>query len=333
MMTFVDRNNRPDSRRRSTRGRRVRSSTNVKATSNAVPTTHDTTTVVDDHDWSGPSDTPYMRRPRPAPPRTKPGTSKPTSVGGAQALEEERPERHRQDPDRQVDEEDPPPAEVGDQEPAEHRSDRRRQGGRHREDAGGADALGRWEDPVEHRHADRRHHPATGALDDPEHDELGDVLRQPTEHRSEGEDDDGDEQHPFAAEAVAQPPRGGDEDGQAHQVGDDDAVDGRRRNVEVTPDRGQSHVHDGDVHDVHEHRRHEDDTDHDLLIESWYSHRPALLSVRVGRSGDGVANGRHHCSAPTPTLGAGGETPVHAGRRRPTCRPPVPDFQQDQLLT
>ena len=38
-------------------------------------------------------------------------------------------------------------------------------------------------------------------------DQLGHVLGQPAEGRADGEDDDGREQHPLAAEAVAQPAR------------------------------------------------------------------------------------------------------------------------------
>ena len=33
-------------------------------------------TPVDDHPWSGPSEMPYIKRPSPMPPSTKPGTSK-----------------------------------------------------------------------------------------------------------------------------------------------------------------------------------------------------------------------------------------------------------------
>ena len=35
-----------------------------------------TTTAGDDHDWSGPSDTPYINSPSPAPPSRNPGTSR-----------------------------------------------------------------------------------------------------------------------------------------------------------------------------------------------------------------------------------------------------------------
>ena len=96
------------------------------------------------------------------------------------------------------------------------------------------------EDAEEHGHPDGCHHPAAGALQDPEGHELGHVLGQPAEHRTDGEDDDGREQHPLAAEAVTEPAGRGNEHGQADEVGDDDAVDGCRRDVEVATDRGQA---------------------------------------------------------------------------------------------
>ena len=220
-----------------------------------------------------------MRRPRPAPPRTKPGTSRRPALLVPMRSRNSAPKvtaaipsgRLTKNTHRQL-------KSVTRNPPSTGPSAGRHRGG-HGEDAGGADTLGRREDPVEHRHADRRHHAAAGALDHPEHDELGHVLRQAAEHRSESEDDDGDEKHPLAAEAVAEPARRGDEDRQAHQIGDDDAVHRGWRNVEVTADRGQGHVDDRDVHDVHEHRRHEHRTDHELLAESGCCHRPALPSA------------------------------------------------------
>ena len=95
------------------------------------------------------------------------------------------------------------------------------------------------------------------------------------------EDDDGGQEDPLAAEAVSQPSRRRDEDGQAHQIGDHDAVDGGGGDVEVAADGGERDVHDRDVHDVHEHRRHEHDADGDLLIHADDGHDslPVLRSA------------------------------------------------------
>ena len=74
--------------------------------------------------------------------------------------------------------------------------------------------------PVQHRHPDRHHQSAAGSLHDPEQHELSEALGRPAQGRRAGEDHDGDQQHPPAAEAVAQPARGRYEHGQADQVGD-----------------------------------------------------------------------------------------------------------------
>ena len=194
-----------------------------------------------------------------------------------------------------VDEEDPAPREVGDQEPAEHRPHGGGHGGPEGEDAGRPHPLGRREDPVEHGHADRGHHAAARTLNDPEDDELRVVLGQAAERRAHREDDDGGEQDALAAESVAQPARRRDEDGQAHQVGDDDAVDGRGRDVEVAADGGQRDVHDGDVHDVHEHGGDEHDADDDLLIHAGDSH---VLFRFFGLAGEAQRSTREHRARP-----------------------------------
>ena len=53
----------------------VRSSTKTNTTSRTLPATQVAMTSGDDQDLSGPSEMPYMSRPRPAPPRTNPGRS------------------------------------------------------------------------------------------------------------------------------------------------------------------------------------------------------------------------------------------------------------------
>ena len=238
-------------------------------------------------------------------------------------LQEEEPEEHGHDADRHVHEEHPAPREVGDQEAAEHGPDGGRQGGAEGDEAGGPDPLGGREDPVEHGHADRRHHAAARALHDAEQHQLGHVLGQTAQGRADGEDDDRGQEHAFAAEAVAQPTRRRDEDGQAHEIGDHDPVDGGRGDVEVAADGGQRDVHDRDVHDVHEHRRHEHDADGDLLIHAGDGHVLFRLSaLRVQR-----VTGRGQCPhgpvAPS-TLCA---RPVSAGGRRGRRRTgPPPAF-------
>ena len=207
----------------------------------------------------------------------EPRQVEPAGVDRAGALQVQRTEDHRGNADGEVDEEDPAPRQARHQEATEHRPERRRHRRRKGQDAGGPHTLRRWEDPVEHGHAHRRHHPATRALDDPEDDELRHVLRQPAEDRAQREHDDGGEQHALAAEAVAQPTGGGDEDREADQIRDDDTVDGGGGDMEIAADGGQGHVDDRDVHDVHEHRRHEHGPHGDLLVQTQYCHVPILF--------------------------------------------------------
>ena len=176
-----------------------------------------------------------------------------------------------------------------------------------------------WEDPVEHGHPDRGHHAAARALHDTEEHQLGHVLGQAAQCRAEGEDDDGGEQDPLAAEAVAQPARRRDEHGQADQVGDHDAVHGGRRNVEVASDGGERDVHDRDVHDVHEHRRHEHDADGDLLVHASDGHVLFRFDgLRAKRVGDGRRRATAPpCCAPRPYA----LVPAVPRRPRPSPRP------------
>jgi hypothetical protein len=87
--------------------------------------------------------------------------------------EEERAERERERPQRHVHVEDPSPGQLGDQQAADDRAERRRQRRRHGQDARRADPFGRREGAEQHREPDRGHHPAADALQHPEDLELG----------------------------------------------------------------------------------------------------------------------------------------------------------------
>ena len=181
-------------------------------------------------------------------------------------------EDHGGDPDRHVDVEHPAPGQVGNEQTANHGTQRRRQRGRHDHDAGGAHPLGRRKRPVQHGHAHRHHQPAAGALDDPEEDQLAEAAGRPAQGGCPGEQHDRDQQHPPAAETVAQPPGRRNENRQADQIGDGHGGHGVGPDVELAPDRRQGHVDDRHVHDVHEHRRHEDRADGHLLVDAFTQH-------------------------------------------------------------
>ena len=255
-----------------------------------APLTQVAMTTVDDQDWSGPSEMPYIKSPSPAPPSTKPGTSKRPASIASTFCRKSAPKTTATMPIGHVDEEHPAPGEVGDQEAAQHRSDRGGHGGAEGEDAGRPHPLGRREDPVEHGHPDGGHHAAARTLDDAEQHQLGHVLGHAAQRRADGEDDDGGQEDPLATEAVSQPARRRDEDGQAHQVGDHDTVDSGGGDVEVAADGGERDVHDRDVHDVHEHRRHEHDADGDLLIHARDGHVLFRFSRSAGAAGTGLVS-------------------------------------------
>ena len=201
------------------------------------------------------------------------------------------------------------------------------------------------EDAVEHGHADGSHHSAARPLNDPEGHELADVLGQTAQPGPHGEHHDGDQEHPFPTEVVTEPPRRRDEDGQAHQVGDDDAVDGGRGDREVAADRGQGDVHDRDVHDAHEHGRDEHGADGELLAHASFGHvfsgwtlgRVLVQVQKLGqvRSEPGAKAAVAVDSAPRPYALARPDRPrarpaVTLGWRVPNLRP-VPTRGREEL--
>ena len=110
-------------------------------------------------------------------------------VGGLRliGLEHDQREDERDDPDRQVDEEDPAPGRVVDQPAAEDRAQDRRDQHRHAEHAHHAAHAVRTGLLGHDRH-DRRHdHPAADALQDAEQDQRARAPRQARQHRSERE--------------------------------------------------------------------------------------------------------------------------------------------------
>ncbi len=154
--------------------------------------------------------------------------------------------------DRSVDEEDPVPRHGVDEDAAEHRPDRRRD---HR-DAEHADrglgAIFERVGAVQHRRADRRDEAGADALQDTEHDQLLEGLRQPAGERRDDERDQRQREHPFGAEPVAEPAGGRDHGGVGEQVADGDPLDVGGRHAEVLRHRRQGDVDHRAVDDRHE---------------------------------------------------------------------------------
>ena len=147
----------------------------------------------------------------------------------------------------QVDQEDPVPAQVL-HHPAAHRGADQRA-----EQAGDGDKA---HDPHQfrariglehHQPADGQHQGTTQALDDPCADQLVESAGQGAEQRAETEQQDGAEKDFFGAEAVGDPPRGRDQQGDGEHVGNDHTLHAQRVFVEVAGHVGQGGVEDGAV--------------------------------------------------------------------------------------
>ena len=95
------------------------------------------------------------------------------------------------------------------------------------------------------------------------------AVREAAERRGYGEDDDRGQQDAPAAEPVAQPARGRDENCEADQVRDDDGVRPRcGRRLKSRPIVGRATLTIVTSMTEHEHRHHEDDSYRDLLTYS-----------------------------------------------------------------
>ena len=110
----------------------------------------------------------------------------------------------RQQAERQVDVEDPAPAELVDDEATEQRAEHRREAEDAAEETLVAAALARWDDVADDGDGGDDEAAAAEALDDAEGDQLGQVLRHAAQPRADEEDDHGRLQHDAAAVDVAE---------------------------------------------------------------------------------------------------------------------------------
>ncbi|MNH00129.1 hypothetical protein D3C79_593150 [compost metagenome] len=188
---------------------------------------------------------------------------------------------HRQgeNPQRQIDIEDPAPGEMLHQPPAEQRPDHRRQAKHPAEQPLIAPAIGRWDHVAHHRHGHYQQTAATQSLQCPHQDQLRHVLRQSAQHRTEQKHHDGDLQHDLAAEQIAELAIQRHHDGRGQQIGRHDpgqilqpaelADDGRQRGRDDgLIERRQQH---------HQQQRGEQQTDRGRLFR-----RPAAIFVACG---------------------------------------------------
>ena len=197
-----------------------------------------------------------------------PAASKRRWPSSARALrdEAERQEQHQR-PDGDVDEEDPLPAEVLRQDPAEEHA---RRGARAPERAPdpqrlvalGALAKGRRHDREGGRRDDRRAEALHGARADQDVGAVG----EPAGKRGEREDDEPDDEDQPPPEQVGHPAAEQEEAAEGDRVGGDHPLHGLLGDVEVDLDRRNRDVHDRDVENGHEERGADDREDQPAAV-------------------------------------------------------------------
>ena len=168
-------------------------------------------------------------------------------------LQQDRREDEARHADRDVDEEDPGPAEHGREHAAEQDA---RRGAEAADRAPHAErdvplaALG--EGHRQDRERRRRDHRRAEALNGARRDQRRLGPRQAGEERGEREHDEPGEKDPPAPEQVGRAAAEEQEAPEHERVGADDPLQVLLREPEVDLDRGQCHVHDCDVQDDHE---------------------------------------------------------------------------------
>jgi hypothetical protein len=204
------------------------------------------------------------------------------------------------DGDGNVDEEDPPPRGVVDDESTDDRPEDRAQENRDADERQHAAGLLRTRALRHQREADGDQHPAAEALEDPAADQLADRRREPTQRRPGTEETDRDEPDPLGSEALVHPPRERDDNRQRQQIGGRDPLHRGQRGAEVSRQPVQRHVDDRGVERGHHEADGDDRADDERLT---------VEAEVVGRRG-GAADGH----SPHPS------TPASAGRSSNNCR-------------
>jgi hypothetical protein len=164
-------------------------------------------------------------------------------------------EREHERADGDVDEEDPLPAGVSREDPAEEHA------------GGGAAAAHCSPDPErlvplgsllesggDDREGGRRHDRRAEPLHGARRDEDSGRAREAADQGGEREERQADEEHPLAAEDVAGTPAEQQEAAEGDCVGSDHPLQAGLREVQATPDRRQRDVDDRDVEHRHEER-------------------------------------------------------------------------------
>ena len=156
------------------------------------------------------------------------------------------------DSDRHVDPEDPVPGAELDHGAADERAERDGDPADPRPDAERETALLRREGVGQQRQRQRRHDRAADALQRAGRDQHAHVGRQRRSGRGDGEQEDPEDEHALAAEAVAERGAGQQQHGVGKDVGVDDPLERLDRRVQVAVDAGQRDADDEVVQHDHE---------------------------------------------------------------------------------
>ena len=170
----------------------------------------------------------------------------------ARLVDEEVARDDPEDPDRDVDEEDPAPVEVFGDEPADEGADRKSERRGSGPDADRGPTLTRRKRGRDDRERRRVHEGGTCSLQDTSRDEHLPGAREPAEERGAGEDDNSDDEDQPTAIGVCDLAADEHQCGERQRIARDDPLELGEIRIEIALDRRQRNVHDGVVEHDHE---------------------------------------------------------------------------------
>ena len=157
---------------------------------------------------------------------------------------------------RNIDIEDQVPTVIVHQITADQRTERDRSGGRHRPQPQGQPPLLRRKLPGNDRQAERLDDAAAEALQGTGRNQEHIAPGAAAEPRSEGEEHQPQNIHPFVADAVGDPTRRRQHERHGNHIGRNDPFGGRNGDVKYRHNGRQADVHDRHVHHGHESPEH-----------------------------------------------------------------------------
>jgi hypothetical protein len=179
----------------------------------------------------------------------------------ADVLEIERREPDPEEPDRDIDEEDPAPVEIGRDEAAERRADYGPDHRRHGQIRERRDELALRDAAQEHEPADRNHHGAADPLQEARRHESAERPRRRAGERPRHEHAERGPKNGAGAIAVRHPAAHRDEDREADEIGGQRQLQRDRVLVEAFGDDRQRGRDDGRIRVLHEERGRDDERD------------------------------------------------------------------------